>query len=121
MVTFECNSWVFSKIRPGERPNLMHECDTLLLAAIRRVNLKSFWSRATRTVDGTCQLVNRGLALSRMVGAWGPYCEPGQDMRLRFKWFWTQGVRESITRTTSNLTQFLVCGQIFIVRPLARL
>jgi hypothetical protein len=77
MVAFECDFCVFSKIRPGERPNLMHECDTLLLACIRRVNLDSFWSRATRTVDGTRQLVNRGLALSRMVGASGPYCEPG--------------------------------------------
>jgi hypothetical protein len=44
------------------------------------------------------------------------------DKRLRFKWFWTRGVRESITRTTtSNLTQFDACGQLFIVRPLARL
>jgi hypothetical protein len=77
MVAFECNFCVFSKIYPGERPNLMHECDSLLLAAIRRVNLDRFWSRATRTVDGTHQLVNRGLALLRMVGALGLYYEPG--------------------------------------------
>jgi hypothetical protein len=44
---------VFSKIRPGERPVLTDERDMLLLAAIRRVNLDSFWSRATGTVDGT--------------------------------------------------------------------
>jgi hypothetical protein len=41
------------------------------------VNLDSFWSRATGTVDGTCQLINRGLVLSRMIGSPGPYCEPG--------------------------------------------
>jgi predicted nuclease of predicted toxin-antitoxin system len=47
MVAFECDFCVFRKIRPGERPNLIHGCDTLLLACIRRVNLDSFLSRAT--------------------------------------------------------------------------
>jgi hypothetical protein len=78
LVSFECDLCVFSKIRPGERPRESNECDSLLMAAIRQVNLGSFWSRATSTVDGTRQLlVNRGLLLSRMVGLTGPYCKPG--------------------------------------------
>jgi hypothetical protein len=58
LVAFECDFCIFSQICPGKRPNLMHKCDALLLAAIRRVNLDSFWGRATQTVDGTSQLVN---------------------------------------------------------------
>jgi hypothetical protein len=77
LVAFKCNFCVFSKICPGERPDLTNERDTLLLAAIRRVNLGSFWSRATGTVDGTGRLINRGLVLSQMNGSSGPYCEPG--------------------------------------------
>jgi hypothetical protein len=51
--------------------------DTLLLAAIRIVNLDSFWSQATSTVDSTRQLIDRGLVLSRNVGSSGPYFELG--------------------------------------------
>jgi hypothetical protein len=77
LVAFECDFCVFSKIRPGERPDMTSEIDTLLLAAIRRVILDSFWSRATSTVDSTRQLIDRGLRLSRSVGSSGPYFEPG--------------------------------------------
>jgi hypothetical protein len=42
LVAFECALCVFSKIRPGERPDLTNERNTLLLAAIKRVNLDSF-------------------------------------------------------------------------------
>jgi hypothetical protein len=62
MVSFECDYCVFSKIRRGERPNLAHESDKLLMACIRRVNLDSFWSRASRTVSSNRQVINRGLA-----------------------------------------------------------
>jgi hypothetical protein len=44
LAAFECAFCVFSKFRPGEKPDLTNENDTLLLAAIRRVNLDSFWS-----------------------------------------------------------------------------
>jgi hypothetical protein len=77
MVSFECNYCVFSKIRRGERPNLAHESDKLLMACIRRVNLDSFWSRASRTVSSNCQVINWGLAISRTFGSDGPYEEPG--------------------------------------------
>jgi hypothetical protein len=77
LVAFGCDFCVFSNIRPGERPDLMNERDTLLLAAIRGVNLNSFWSRATGTVDGTRGLINCSLVLSQMVGSSGPYCKPG--------------------------------------------
>jgi hypothetical protein len=77
LVAFECDFCVLSKIRTGVRPDMASEIDTLLLAAIRRVNLDSFWSRATNTVDSTRQLIERGLRLSRSVGSSGPYFEPG--------------------------------------------
>jgi hypothetical protein len=54
-----------------------NESNSLLMAAIRQVNLDSFWSWATNTVDGTRGLVNAGFSLLHIVGSSGPYWEPG--------------------------------------------
>jgi hypothetical protein len=57
MVSFECDFCVFLKICLGERPNLAHASDQLLMACIRKVNLDSFWSRVSRTVSSNCQVI----------------------------------------------------------------
>jgi hypothetical protein len=48
------------------------ELDKLLLAAIRRVSLDEFWSRATSTVSANRDKIKQGLYLSSLVGLLGP-------------------------------------------------
>jgi hypothetical protein len=72
MVPFECDLCVFRKLRSAS-PDVTDPGDELLLACIRRVNLDSFWSRTTSTVNGNKDKIAFSLELSKSVGLRGPY------------------------------------------------
>jgi hypothetical protein len=77
MVSFEYDYWVFSKRRPGKRPNSTPETDKLLMACICHVNLDRVWSRATQTVSLNHEVINRGLVISKRFGSFERYEESG--------------------------------------------
>jgi hypothetical protein len=76
MVQFECDWCVFRKLK-GKLPDQTSPQDILLMACIRRATLDAFWSRAGSTVNGQASLIQKGMALSRLVGLEPPYLEPG--------------------------------------------
>ena len=76
MVQFECDWCVFAKLKK-KLPDLTIATDVLLMACIRRATLDAFWSRAGSTVNGQATLIQKGMALSKLVGLEPPYLEPG--------------------------------------------
>jgi hypothetical protein len=76
MVPFECDTCIFRKLR-GHSPDEEKEQDRLLLSCIRRINLDSFWSRASSTVAGNRDRVKAFLNFSSMVGLQGPFVHEG--------------------------------------------
>ena len=71
MVQFECDFCIFQKLR-GESSQTLNS-DKVLLAAIRRINIDTFWSRTTNTVNRNRAKVEDGLKLSQQFGVVGPY------------------------------------------------
>jgi hypothetical protein len=53
-------------------PNPSEPQDKLLLGCIHRINLDTFWSRATRTVEGNCDKIVTAINLFKTVGLLGP-------------------------------------------------
>jgi hypothetical protein len=76
LVPFECDLCIFRKLRNHE-PSKYSDMDKLLLAAIRRMSLDAFWSRASSTVSANRDKIRQGLALSHLVGLEGPYIHYG--------------------------------------------
>jgi hypothetical protein len=76
LIPFECDLCIFRKLRHHE-PLATSEQDKLLMAAIRRVSLDAFWSRATSTVLANRDKIKQGLYLSSLVGLLGPYIHWG--------------------------------------------
>jgi hypothetical protein len=72
MVPFECDLCLFRKLRKCY-PNPDDPQDKLLLGCIRRVNLDTFWSRATGTVKENQDKIDMAISLSKTVGLLGPY------------------------------------------------
>jgi hypothetical protein len=72
MVPFECNLCIFRKLR-DRSPDTANPEDELLRACIRRINLDSFWSRATATMRGNRDKIAQAIGLSATVGLLGPY------------------------------------------------
>ena len=75
MVQFEYNWCVFVKLKK-KRPDLTITTDVLLMACIQQATLDAFWSWAGSTVNGQATLVQKGMALSKLVGLEPPYLEP---------------------------------------------
>ena len=76
LVPFECDLCIFRKLRKCS-PDPSYAPDKLLLDCIRRMNLDSFWSRTTETVNGHRGKLEHGIRLSRTVGLEGPYTHEG--------------------------------------------
>jgi hypothetical protein len=68
MILFECDLFIFSKLRDQSAPDLTNSIDSLLMLFIRHMNLDSLWSRATSTVEGNAGVVARGLRHSKLLG-----------------------------------------------------
>lgn len=79
MVPFECDWCIFRKLRRGQSPLLDSDTDRYLLAAIRRINLDAFWSRASSTVRTNKDRIKSSLDLSASVGLEGPYFYSGKS------------------------------------------
>jgi hypothetical protein len=69
---FECDVCIFRKLR-RHLPDTTSLVDCRLLECIRRVNLDSFWSRASSTVKGNLDRVKSSLQISYSMGLGGPY------------------------------------------------
>jgi hypothetical protein len=67
LIPFECDLCIFRKIR-YHNPLETSEQDKLFMAAIRRISLDAFWSRATSTVLANRDKIKQGLYLSNLVG-----------------------------------------------------
>jgi hypothetical protein len=76
MTPFECDWCIFRKLRHLSPDPDSHK-DQLLLAAIRRVNLDSFWSRSTATVKGNKNRIKRAQDISTGLGLSGPFYHQG--------------------------------------------
>jgi hypothetical protein len=77
VVPFECDLCIFCKLTKMANPSPRNPEDTLLMSAIRRINLNAFWSRSTATIQGNRDNLKQGLALSALVGLKGPYVHDG--------------------------------------------
>lgn len=67
LVTMQCDLCIFRNLT-FRNPIEGSEVDDLLLCCIRRINLDAFWSRASKTVNGTKLEVNQMLRLWSSVG-----------------------------------------------------
>jgi hypothetical protein len=63
---------VFQKLR-NHSPNPSKPPGKLLLGCIHRINLDTFWSRATGTVKGNRDKIDMAINLSKTVHLLGPY------------------------------------------------
>jgi hypothetical protein len=77
LIPFECDLRIFRKLR-NHNPLPSSEMDKLLLAAIQRISLDAFWSRASSTVLANRDKIKQGLKLSKLFGLKGPYEHFGQ-------------------------------------------
>jgi hypothetical protein len=77
MISFECDLFIFHKLRDQSAPDLSNPnpIDSLLMLSIRRMNLYPLWSRAS--VEGNAGVVDRGLRHSKLLGLTGPYLATG--------------------------------------------
>jgi hypothetical protein len=73
LIPFECNLCIFRKLTKTKSPDTRNSQHSLLIACIRRINLDSFWSRSTASVQGNRDNRKQELALSLLVGLEGPY------------------------------------------------
>jgi hypothetical protein len=76
LTPFECDTCIFWKLR-RHSPDTSSLVDLRLLDCIRRVNLDSFWSRASSTVKGNLDRIKAALAISNSLGLDGPYVHDG--------------------------------------------
>ena len=76
MTPFECDLCIFRKLRKAD-PRLNVSQDELLLVCIRRMNLDSFWARATTTVNQNRRQVNASLEFSKVLGLSGSFEHEG--------------------------------------------
>jgi hypothetical protein len=76
LTPFECDTCIFRKLRKHS-PDPASLRDTRLLDCIRRVNLDSFWSRASSTVKGNLDRITGALKISQSLGLPGPYYHDG--------------------------------------------
>ena len=76
MVAFQCDCCVFRRLR-GHEPDEDNSSDSLLLTCIRRVNLDSFWSRATTTAQKVAGTAKRMITHAEVLGLDGPFLSPG--------------------------------------------
>ena len=67
MVQFEYDWCLFTQLK-NKLPDPTITTDILLMSCIRRATLDAFWSRAGSTVNGQATLVQKGIALSKLVG-----------------------------------------------------
>jgi hypothetical protein len=72
LVSFECDSCIFRKLR-GHTPDPLASSNTLLRACIWRVNLDAFWSQDAATIKGNKDKLTEGLQMSEAVCLEGPY------------------------------------------------
>jgi hypothetical protein len=73
---FECDTCIFRKLR-RHSPDPKSLVDCRLLECIRRVNLDSFWSRASSTVKGNLDRTKSALQISLSLGLAGPFFHDG--------------------------------------------
>jgi hypothetical protein len=102
-----------SKICPGERPDMLHESYTLLLAAVDKQILTAFGVKLHLRLMALVNWLSAGFCchtwlVHRVLIANQDQCLLWRIivvMRLRLKWFWTHVVRVLITMTISYLIQ----------------
>jgi hypothetical protein len=76
LVPFECDLCIFRKLQ-GINPQKGKAQDDIVMCAIRRANLDSFWSRAAPTVRGNLSTITRIAEVSRTAGMRGPFWSVG--------------------------------------------
>ena len=76
IMTFECNIFIFRKLRKVDPLEILSK-HKLLLVCIRRMNLDAFWSRATSTVTQNTRNVRRSIKFSESLGFQGTFEHEG--------------------------------------------
>lgn len=77
MVPFEYDMCIFRKLTNCISPEPNNPQDELLMACIRQVNLDTFWSRATGTVNGQRDKLVLAIKLLALVGLKGQCTHEG--------------------------------------------
>lgn len=76
VIPFECDDCIFVKLR-GKLPDMSSPQDRLLLGTIRRMNLDTFWSRESGTIEENARRADRMISICDTVGLPGPFIRNG--------------------------------------------